>query len=108
MERRPDNRGHARYQKAQDSLRDLGTKVLTTNNTASPPLRWYLSTAGYDLANAGAGLIALSKSLADSGFYHRAIYTDRIQVGLKLQPYSSLEDLREAKEQIHQGRHIDR
>jgi hypothetical protein len=96
------------YQKAQDSLRYLGAKVLATNNTASPPLRWYLSKAGYDLANAGAGLIALSKSLADSGPHHRVIYKDRIQVGLKLQRDSSPEFLREMKEQIHQGRHNDR
>jgi hypothetical protein len=96
------------YQTAQDSLRDLGAKVLTTNNTASPPLRWYLSKAGYDLAKASAGLNALSKSLADSYPHHRLIYTDRIQEGLKLQRDSTPELLREMKEQIHQGRHNDR
>ena len=54
------------YQKAQDSLRGLGAKVLATNNTASPPLRWSLSRAGYDLDKAGGGLIGLSNSLANS------------------------------------------
>ena len=47
--------GGSDYEKAEDSLRRLGAKVHATNATASLPLRWYLSKAGYDLVRAGGG-----------------------------------------------------
>jgi hypothetical protein len=99
----PIDVGSPRYLEVADSLRRLGAKVLTTNNTAFPPLRLYLSKAGFDLAKAGDGLIALSKSLADSGPHHRAIYTNRIQVGLKLQRDYTDDDLCQMKKEISQG-----
>jgi hypothetical protein len=58
--------GTSAYDKAEDSLRRLGAKVHATNVTASLPLRWYLSKAGYDLVKAGGGLIGLCNSLADN------------------------------------------
>jgi len=69
------------YDKAVDSLRRLGAKVQTTNITAFGPLRWYLSFRGYDLPQAGGGLMGLSNSLAEEDRGH---YTDKIQVGMKL------------------------
>jgi hypothetical protein len=97
-----------RYREVADSLRRLGAKVLTTNNTESRPLRWYLSWRGYDLVKAGNSLVVLSGCLVDPNPALRIVQTDRIQEGLILPRDSSIEDVREAKEEIHQGRHIDR
>lgn len=52
-----------RYREVADSLRRLGAKVLTTNNTESRPLRRYLSWRGYDLVKAGNSLVVLSGCL---------------------------------------------
>jgi hypothetical protein len=63
-----------RYRQVADSLRRLGAKILTTNETDSRLLRWYLSRTGYDLALAGGGLIALANSLTDQHPAHRVIF----------------------------------
>ncbi len=97
-----------RYREVADTLRRLGAKVLTTNKTESRLLRWYLPRWGYDLAKAGNNLIGLSNSLVEHHPAHRVLFTDSIQVGLKLQRDSAPEYLRAMKEEIHQGRHIDR
>lgn len=97
-----------RYREVSDSLRRLEAKVLTTNNTESPLLRWVLSKQGYDLVNAGGGLVGLSNSLVEHHPGHRVIFTDRIQMGLKLPRESLPEYLSLMKDQIQQGRHIDR
>ena len=56
-----------------------------TNVIASLPLRWYPSKTGYDLVKAGGGLIGLSNSMGDDpSDFHRATYTNSIQVGLNL------------------------
>jgi hypothetical protein len=78
---------------ARDSLRRLGAKLEATNTTASPPLRWFFSKCGYDLAGASAGLIGLSISLEEPP--HKAIHTNKIQVGLKL-PRDYLDEYLEA------------
>lgn len=73
----------ASYDQAVNSLRRLGAKMQATNVSAQPPLRWFLSKFGYDLAKAGRNLIGLSNALAltdDS----RAIHVNSIQAALKL------------------------
>jgi hypothetical protein len=94
-----------RYREVADSLRRLGAKVLTTNETESRLLRWYLSRTGYDLASAGGGLIGLANALVDPHPAHRVINTDLIQVGLRLKRTSTPEYLSLMKDEIHQGRH---
>jgi hypothetical protein len=71
------------YDKAVDSLRRLGARVQAANVSASKPLRWFLSRAGYDLHKAGGGLIGLSNSLITTDG-SRALQTNSIQVGLRL------------------------
>jgi hypothetical protein len=91
--------GTSAYDKAEDSLRRLGAKVHATNVTASLPLRWYLSKAGYDLVKAGGGLFGLCNSLADNpSDLFRAGHTNSIQVGLNLPRDRNDESLRLLKE----------
>lgn len=98
----------SRYREVADSLRRLGAKVLTTNKTESRLLRWFLSWRGYDLVKAGNSLVVLAGCLVKPNPSLRIVQTDGIEEGLILPRSSSLEDVREAKEQIHHGRHIDR
>jgi hypothetical protein len=70
-------------EKAVETLRRLGAKVQATYIKALPPLRWWFSIWGYNLVQAGRGLIGLSNSLIltdDS----RVLHINSIQVGLKL------------------------
>jgi hypothetical protein len=91
--------GGSDYEKAEDSLRRLGAKVHATNATASLPLRWYLSKAGYDLVRAGGGLIGLCNSLRDDpSNFVRARHTNSIQVGLNLPRDRNDESMRLLKE----------
>jgi hypothetical protein len=70
-----------------------------TNVIASLPLRWYLSKTGYDLVKAGGGLIGLSNSMGDDpSDFHRATYTNSIQVGLNLPRDRNDESMRLLKE----------
>jgi hypothetical protein len=78
----------ANYEKAVETLRHLGAKVQATNENVSVsplflPLRWCLSTRGYDLRSAGRSLIGLSNSLIEGD---RAAETRSIQAALKLPP----------------------
>jgi hypothetical protein len=79
--------GTADHFKAVETLRRLGAKVQATNVSLSSlpfvPLRWCLSTWGYDLRRAGRGLIGLSNSLVEGD---RAAETSVIQAALKLPP----------------------
>jgi hypothetical protein len=93
-----------RYRQVADSLRRLGAKILTTNETDSRLLRWYLSRTGYDLALAGGGLIALANSLTDQHPAHRVIFRDQIEASLNLKRESLPEYVTHMKKEIHEGR----
>ncbi len=67
------------------SLHSLRANVQAMNSSASGLLRCFLSIRGYDLAEAGRGLIALSNSLHE-GDRLLAIHKNAIQMGLKLPP----------------------
>ena len=71
------------YVEAVVSLRRLGAKVQAVNSTASGLLRWFLFIRGYDLPEAGHGLIGLSNSLHREDRF-LAIHKNSIQMGLKL------------------------
>jgi hypothetical protein len=91
------------YEKAVDSLRRLGAKVQAVNVTASPPLDWFLSRAGYNLGKAGSSLIGLSNSLANPDG-SRALHINFIQVGLRLPRDYDDEHLRQVVERIRHPR----
>jgi hypothetical protein len=72
-----------RYEAAFENLRRLGAKVQATNVASSWPLRLFLRKTGYNLAQAGGGLIGLSNSLhLEDG--SKAIQRNSIQKGLRL------------------------
>jgi len=89
------------YEKAVESLRRLGAKVLATKDTESRLLRWYLSWAGYDLAKAGNNLIGLSNSLT---IPDHPLHTNSIEEGLQLPRTYIAEYLRTVVQQIQHPR----
>jgi hypothetical protein len=77
----PMSLGTPDYSNAVDSLRRLGSRVRVH------PLRWCLSVCGYDLAQAGNALIALSNSLSaydDARMRHKKSILDGLRLPLDL------------------------
>lgn len=91
-----------RYDAAVEELRRLGAKIQATSVAASSALRTFLAKSGYDLQQAGGGLIALSNTLhTEDG--SKAIHKDAIQKGLRLPRDYSDERIKAIKEAHSRG-----
>jgi len=82
-----DNVGHMMldtpsFDKAMDSLRRLGAKMLAMDASAWSCQRSLFSKQKCDLPTAGKNLIGLSNALAD--YDGRAVHIDRVRRALKL------------------------
>jgi hypothetical protein len=70
---------------AVGSLRRLAAEVYAAKASAVPALAWLFDKCGYNLVQAGAGLIALSNSL-ETADGSRGHYRKSIEEALKLPP----------------------
>jgi len=97
-----DEKQRARYDEAVENLRRLGAKVQAIDVAATTPLRFVLLKVGFNLEQAGRGLIGLSNSLhlRDGG---RMMQTAWIQNGLKLPRDFTDEQIRESRKRMEQG-----
>jgi hypothetical protein len=90
------------YHQEVETLRRLGAQVHAIDGTAPKPLRLFLNCRGYDLDNAGLGLIGLSNSL-EASKDERALEIALIQRGLKLPADHADEQLQQIEKRISPG-----
>ena len=92
----------ARYLATVNALRRLGAKIEGIDVSAVGPFRIFLRRWRYDLRRARTALLALSNSLAERDG-SRAIYTNGVQIGLRLPRTYDDDEIRRVQKRIGEG-----
>jgi len=91
-----------RYIKASDELRRCAARFDALRKNATKLTEWYLNVKKYDIGKTVSGLTGLSNSISLSN-YPRYAAQHRVEIGLRLMPSLTVEELEEEKKLHQQG-----